>query len=302
MRLVRHSSGQSIPPGRVFAHPSLGPLTGTEPLVSNNVGPWDTVLIPDGDPILRLRTIVDLLLSPNGCPWDREQTHESLRKSLLEEAYETLDAIESGEDDALREELGDLLLQPLLHAGIARERGAFDLDSVAAAIADKLERRHPHVFGETAVSGTGEVLQNWDAIKRSEGKAAILSGVPRAMPSLSRALEISKRAARAGFEWPDMAGVWAKLDEEAAELKEALASGDPARIESETGDLLFTAVNLARWSGVDPEMALRAMLDRFSARFAAMEAEPGPPLADLPPEEWDARWKRAKLAANAEKA
>lgn len=294
MRLVRFRLGDNIPEGRVFAHAALGLIVGTEPLVPDEVGPNDAVLIPDGDPLLRLRTIVDLLLSPHGCPWDREQTHASLRKSLLEEAYEILDAIDSGDDDALQEELGDLLLQPVLHAGIARQRGAFDLDAVAERIADKLERRHPHVFGETAVSGTGEVLQNWDAIKRTEGKKAILAGVPRAMPALSRALEVSKRAARAGFEWPDIEGVWAKFDEETAELREALASGDRQKIEAETGDLLFTAVNLARWSGVDPEMALRAMLDRFTTRFNAMQSEGETPLADLTADEWEARWNRAK--------
>ncbi len=296
MRLVRYRRGEPLPPGRVFAHSAFGAIPGTEPLVPDSVGPEDAVLIPDGDPLLRLRAIVDLLLSPHGCPWDREQTHASLRKSLLEEAYETIDAIDAGDDAALREELGDLLLQPVLHAGIARARGAFDLDGVAGAIADKLERRHPHVFGEASVGGTGEVLSNWDAIKRAEGRTAILSGVPRAMPALSRALEVSKRAARAGFEWPDREGVFAKLEEETTELREAIASGDAAAIEAETGDLLFTAVNLARWSGVDPEMALRGMLDRFTARFAAMEAESGPPLGELSPEDWEARWRRAKAS------
>lgn len=286
----------SLPSGTRWHTAPTAIVPGSRPLVPDEVRKDDVVLVPADDPMLRLRTIVDLLLSPYGCPWDREQTHASLRKSLVEETYELIEAIDAGNDVAMREEMGDLLLQPVLHAAIAGRRGAFHLDHVAAAIADKLERRHPHVFGETTVCGTGEVLTNWDAIKRQEGKTPILGGVPRAMPALSRASEVSKRAARAGFEWPDQEGVFAKLDEEVAELREAIIGGDPARIESEIGDLLFTAVNLARWSKIDPEMALRGMLDRFSARFARMESEEGPPLVQLAPEEWEARWTRAKIA------
>lgn len=285
----------ALPPGRRWqvGFPNVPEATS---LIADEVGRDDVVLVPAGDAILRLRTIVDLLLSPFGCPWDREQTHASLRRSLLEEAYEFIDAVDAGDEAAMREELGDVLLQPVLHAAIAGRRGAFDLENAANAIADKLERRHPHVFGDVAVGGTDEVLQNWDAIKRTEGKTSALGGVPRAMPALDRAMTISRRAARAGFEWPDRDGVLAKLDEEVAEVREAIQGGDQGQIEGEIGDLLFTVVNLARWSKIEPEEALARMLDRFSARFARMEAEDSRPLADLSPEEWEDRWSRAKAA------
>ena len=284
----------SLPAGVRWHASNESRVEGSRLLLSDEVGKDDLVLIPEGDPMLRLRTIVDLLRSPHGCPWDREQTHTSLRKPLLEEAYEFIDAVDADDDPAMREELGDLLLQPILHAAIAKQRGAFDLDDAATAIADKLERRHPHVFGETEVTGTEDVLKNWDAIKRTEGKASALGGVPRAMPALDRAMTISRRAARVGFEWPDHAGVFAKLDEEVAEVREAFASGDQGRIESEIGDLLFTVVNLARWSKIEPEEALNGMLDRFSARFERMAAEDETALTELSPDEWEARWSRAK--------
>lgn len=276
------------------SHPSFRP--GMIPVPPEGVPDGATLLLPapDATPLGELAYVVDRLLGPGGCPWDREQTHETLRKHLIEEAYETIDAIDAGDLEALREELGDLLLQPVLHAGIRRAAGGWGIDDVARGIVDKLVRRHPHVFGDTTVSSTEDVLRNWEAIKRTEGKESVLKGVPRSMPALARALLVSKRAARAGFEWPSMEGVLEKLDEEEREVREALASGDLAHIEAEIGDLLFTVVNVARWAKVDPEEALRGMLDRFTRRFERMETLASSPLGELDPATWDALWNRAK--------
>lgn len=256
-----------------------------------------TLLIPEATatPLGELVHVVDRLLGPGGCPWDQEQTHETLKKHLIEEAYETIDAIDAGDLDALREELGDLLLQPVMHAQMEKAAGRWDIDAVARGIVDKLVRRHPHVFGEVEVSGSGEVLANWDAIKKTEGKTSVLGGVPRSMPALARALSVSKRAARAGFEWGSMEGVLEKLREEEAEVREALDSGDLQAIEGEIGDLLFTVVNVARWAKVDPEEALRGMLDRFTRRFERMEALASSPLSELDADAWDALWNQAKV-------
>jgi tetrapyrrole methylase family protein/MazG family protein len=255
-----------------------------------------TILLPDATatPLGELVYIVDRLLGPGGCPWDQEQTHETLKKHLIEETYETVDAIDAGDLDLLREELGDLLLQPIMHAQIEKAAGGWDIDAVARGIVDKLIRRHPHVFGDVSAEDSETVLRNWDAIKKTEGKRSVLSGVPRSMPALARALSVSKRAARAGFEWPSMEGVLEKLDEEEREVREALASGDAAHIESEIGDLLFTVVNVARWAKIDPEEALRGMLDRFTARFERMESLASSPLDELDAEMWDVLWNRAK--------
>lgn len=250
-------------------------------------------------PLYDLVAVVDRLLGPGGCPWDQEQTHESLKRHLLEEAYEVLEAIDSGNRDKLAEELGDLILQPIMHAQMQKRDGSFDIDEVATRIVDKLIRRHPHVFGDANAANAEEVLRNWDRIKQQEKggePASVLAGVPSGMASLLRAFEISKRAARAGFEWADIEAVFEKLSEEERELKEALKQGDQQRIEAEIGDLLFTAVNIARWSGVEPEEALRKMLNRFSARFMRMEASVNKDLRELTPKEWDALWEQAKAA------
>jgi tetrapyrrole methylase family protein/MazG family protein len=240
--------------------------------------------------------VVDRLLGPGGCPWDQAQTHESLKRHLIEESYELFDAIDDHDDERMREELGDVLLQPLMHTQIRKAAGGWDIDAAAREITDKLIRRHPHVFGDVDVADADEVLRNWDAIKKTEKSEprSVLAGVPTGMPSLLRAFEISKRAVRCGFEWPDIEAVWDKVDEETLELKEALATGDTKAIESEVGDLLFTVVNIARWAKVEPEEALRQMLNRFSARFMAMEAASPKPLAELSPQEWDDLWQKAK--------
>lgn len=245
----------------------------------------------------RLVEVSDRLLGPGGCPWDQEQTHESLKKYLIEEAYELCDAIDSGDQQKLIEELGDVLLQPVIHAQMAHRDGQFCIEDVAQGIVEKLIRRHPHVFGDVTADDSDQVLRNWDAIKKSEkGEApsSILDGVPTAMPSLLRAHEVSKRAARAGFEWPNLEGVWQKFDEEVSELKAAIESGDSGEIESELGDLLFTVVNLARWMKVEPEEALRKMLGRFTERFRQMELKSSKPLTELSPDEWDELWNQAK--------
>lgn len=241
--------------------------------------------------------VVDRLLGPGGCPWDQEQTHESLKRHLIEECYEMLQAIDSGDLRALKEETGDVLLQPVMHAQMEAIKGGWDTDAVAQATADKLVRRHPHVFGDTRAKTAEEVLKHWDAIKAMEKGGepdSVLAGVPIAMPALLRAFEVSKRAARSGFEWPNVEGVWAKLDEEQGELHAAISGGDINEIESEIGDLLFTVVNLARWVGVEPEDALRRMVDRFTSRFQAMERRANRPLRELSAQEWDALWEAAK--------
>jgi tetrapyrrole methylase family protein/MazG family protein len=252
----------------------------------------------------RLVEIIAQLRAPGGCPWDREQTHLTLRRHLIEESYEVIEAIEQDDDADLQEELGDLLMQPVMHAQLAAEENRFDITQVLDGISDKLVRRHPHVFGEVEVADSGEVLRNWDAIKKEEkaGKpqdtsTSILDGIPKSLPALSLALEVSKKAARAGFEWPDVAGVLDKLHEEIEELKVALASGTENQIADELGDLLFTAVNIARWNKIDPELALRDMVARFKARFGHMESaaqERGVGLEALTPQEWDALWNAAK--------
>lgn len=207
------------------------------------------------------------LRAPGGCPWDREQTLETLRPYLLEEAYEVLEVM-SGSDAALHaEELGDLLFQVVFQAQIRSEQGAFDLRDVVVAISEKLTRRHPHVFGDEEAADPEAVSARWDELKAEEGKGGI-DDIPKAMPALSRAAKVGKKAAKVGFDWPDVAGPLAKVDEETLELREAIDQGDRAAIEHELGDLLFAAVNVSRHLDVDPELALRAATERFLDRFA----------------------------------
>ncbi|MFQ3610606.1 MAG: nucleoside triphosphate pyrophosphohydrolase [Fimbriimonadales bacterium] len=242
--------------------------------------------------------VVASLRAPDGCPWDKEQTHQTLKGHLIEESYEVLEAIEHGTPEDLREELGDLLLQVLMHSQIASEQGTFDIHQVVQQLIEKLVSRHPHVFGEVSAENAEQVLKNWDAIKRQQKQQeSILEGVPKAMPALLRALEVSKRAARVGFEWETIQGVMEKLREEEQELQQAIDSGDPQRIASEVGDLLFTVVNIARHAKQDPEECLRVMVDRFTARFQWMERtaqSQGRELKDLTPDEWETLWQQAK--------
>lgn len=256
--------------------------------------PETALLVIPATPIEELITLVDRLLGPGGCPWDQAQTHESLKRHLLEEVYEVFDAIDRKDASALEEEIGDLMLQPIMHGQMAE---SFDTQEAARRVVDKLIRRHPHVFGDVEANDAETVLKNWDRIKQTEKEGApksLLEGVPKAMPALLRAYEISKRAARVGFEWPNIEAVWDKVREEEAELAEALASGDPDGSAMELGDLLFTMVNVARWLKIDPEDALRQMLDRFTLRFQAMERLTDRPLGELSSEEWDQLWGQAK--------
>ena len=249
----------------------------------------------------KLVEVVAALRAPGGCPWDREQDHASLRKYLIEEAYEVVDSIDQGSSAKLEDELGDVLLQVLLHAEIASEEGRFTIAEVCERIRKKLVRRHPHVFGEIEVAGVEDVLHNWEEIKsREPGREEIgsaIGGVPKSLPALMRATEVSKRAARTGFEWPDMEGVLAKLREEIEELEHALSTGKAELVKSEIGDLLFTIVNIARWWKVDPEEALREMLDRFQARFTLIEERArasGRSVGELTLDDMDQIWNEAK--------
>ncbi|HEY3331289.1 MAG TPA: nucleoside triphosphate pyrophosphohydrolase [Capsulimonadaceae bacterium] len=249
-----------------------------------------------------LLNIMARLREPDtGCPWDREQTPETLRKYVLEEAYEVLDALDSGDPDKYAEELGDLLLQVAFHAQLAREDYTFTIDDVIGHIVNKLIRRHPHVFGDLSVSGAEEVLVNWEAIKLTEkgyeDRKSVLDGVVRALPALTRAQEISKKAAKAGFEWESIDGVFEKLHEEIAELHEARAKGNHAEVANELGDLLFTVVNLARFEKVDAEDALQRMVNRFIDRFKRIEdsaAEQGLKIEELTQSEMEVIWQQAK--------
>lgn len=260
---------------------------------------------PALDALAELIAVVDRLRDPDGgCPWDLEQTHTSLIPYVLEEAHEVADAIRHGDDHHLREELGDLLLQVLLHARIAAEAGRFDLEAVARGIRDKLVRRHPHVFAGAEAADSAAVRGHWEAIKEQERPASPLSdrlaGKVRGQPSLAGAMAISRKAAAAGFEWDDLAGVWGKVHEELDELKEAVASGDRAHAQEELGDVLFTLVNVARWCGLDPEEGLAGTNRRFLERFGRVEAALGGDLTGRSLAELEALWRQAKAAIRAE--
>ena len=249
-----------------------------------------------GARVLELLRVMHRLRGPGGCPWDREQTHESLGRHLLEEAHETLEAIESGDPDRLRDELGDVLLQVVFHAEMAMQEGRFDIDEVAAGIIDKLVRRHPHVFGDVQADTSAEVLVNWERIKASEGRRGgrgLDDAIPRTLPALARASKVQRRAAGFGFDWRSSAGAAAKVREELAELEAA----GPDAVEGETGDLLFAVAALARALGVDPETALRKATRRFSERFEAMRSDAerqGTDLSSLTDEELVARFRAAR--------
>ena len=246
-----------------------------------------------------LEEIVRILRAPGGCPWDAEQTHQSIRRNFLEEAYEAVEAIDEDSPEHLEEELGDVLLQVVMHARMEEEAGRFNLDGVADGICKKLIYRHPHVFGDVSVSGTGEVLSNWEALKRKEkGQATntdALEAVARSLPALWRAEKVQKKARKAGFDWPDVSGALDKLTEELSELKEAVATG--GNVAEELGDLLFSAVNAARFLKVDPEDALNGATDKFIGRFRRVEAGAagqGKAMEDMSLAELDQLWDRAK--------
>ncbi len=240
------------------------------------------------------------LLGPDGCPWDREQTLQTLRQYTIEEAYEVVEAIDIGKPELLREELGDLLLQVVFQAALTEKHGWFAIDDVVTAICDKLVRRHPWVFGDDKVDGASGALDGWEAIKAKEKKdRGALGGVPVALPSLLRAVRVGEKASAVGYDWPDAGGPRDKIDEELAELDEAAAASDRDALEHELGDLLFAIATYARKQEFDPEAALRKALDRFGSRFRhcelAAESE-GKSLRDYSEEKLDALWDEAKAA------
>ncbi|WP_297210487.1 nucleoside triphosphate pyrophosphohydrolase [uncultured Flavonifractor sp.] len=244
-----------------------------------------------------LEEIVRVLRAPGGCPWDAEQTHQSIRRNFLEEAYEAAEAIDEENPEHLKEELGDVLLQVVFHARMEQEAGRFDLDAVADGVCKKLIYRHPHVFGEVSVSGTGEVLSNWEELKRKEkGQATntdALKSVARSLPALWRAEKVQKKAKKAGFDWPEVSGALDKLSEELAELKAAVAQG--TNVAEELGDLLFSAVNVSRFLKVDCEDALNQATDKFIDRFRRVEEQAGDrPMTEMTLEQLDQLWERAK--------
>jgi MazG family protein len=247
-----------------------------------------------GARLLELVRVMARLRGPDGCPWDAEQTHETLVKYLLDETYELLEAIEAGSPDHIAEELGDLLLQVVFHAQMAADAGTFDVDDVAGRLVTKLVTRHPHVFGDVEVEGASEVVANWEVIKDHEkGRTSVLEGVPEALPALAYATKLQKRAAKVGFDWDDTSGPADKLREELDEV----AKAPPEELEGEVGDLVFAAVALARKAGVDAETALRRTARKFRDRIARMEEaarERGTPLKDLPAGELDRLWEDAK--------
>jgi MazG family protein len=260
----------------------------------------------DGSTFPRLVAVMRRLLGPGGCPWDREQTFESLRKYVLEEACEVIDAIESGRRDLLKEELGDLLLQVVFQSELGREQAGFAIDDVVGGIIDKLIRRHPHVFSGGSAKDAEEVLSSWERIKAEEKKnVGILGSVPRSLPALGRAQRIGEKVARVGFDWESAEGSRAKVREELAELDEAVERADKDAVEAEMGDVLFALVNLSRHHGVDAEGALRRTIDKFTRRFAhvegrVLEKHGGWGAANdgqgLPLEVLDGYWEEAKKA------
>lgn len=261
---------------------------------------------PSEAPLARigeLRDILRKLRSPDGCPWDREQTLESLRPALLEECHEVLDAIDRGNFSNLQEELGDLLLLVFFFIQIAEESGDFVLEDVGRTICEKLIRRHPHVFGDATSADSKEVLRQWEQIKRAEkgNAASVMDGITAGLPALMKAQSVQKKAARVGFDWEEIGGVFEKVEEEMRELREAQASGSRAAIEEEFGDLLFTMVNLSRKLEVDAEISLHRATDKFLRRFQTVErlcAERNTPIEDTPMEELDRLWEAQKTEAS----
>jgi MazG family protein len=250
---------------------------------------------PRGLALLRLVRVMERLRGPDGCPWDHEQDHASLARYAVEETYELLEAITRGQPDAIAEELGDVLLQVVFHAQIGADDGTFDIDRVATGIADKLERRHPHVFADTDVAGADEVVANWAELKAAEKPERVgpFDGVPLAQPALELMTAYQRRAAKTGFDWPDDGGALADVRDE---LEEFATAGTDAEREAELGDLLAAVVGLARRHGVDPELALRGSARRFRARFEAVAAAAGRPLAELTDDQWLSLWAQAKAA------
>jgi len=264
-----------------------------------------------GEKFERLVEIMATLRGPNGCPWDKQQDFNSLKPMLVEEVYEVLEAVENGDFDGISEELGDLLLHVVFHAYLGKEAGQFDINTVIDKICEKLVRRHPHVFGTESASTADEVIKNWEAIKaqekaqklkdRTPEQRSLLEGIPSKLPAIHEAHQISSRAARVGFDWPDIEGIFDKLQEEVRELKEVISTGDDERrrerLEDEIGDMLFVIVNIARYLKIDSESALKRANRKFKSRFQYMESElarQGKSLEQTSLEEMEALWQKAK--------
>jgi len=279
----------------------------TSPAKGSRKAPLERKLTA-GEWFERLVALQARLRAPDGCPWDREQTHATLRTYLVEEAYEVLDAMKSGDDAKFAEEMGDLLLQVVFHAQIAAEQGRFTAADVIREVHEKMVRRHPHVFGEKRARDAAEVLRNWEQIKAQERQGngvekkeeepkSLLDGVPRGLPATMEGLQLTRKASRAGFDWDNAQGVFEKLREECAELRHASETKDAARVEEEMGDLLFAAVNLARFLQVDPEIALKNANAKFARRFRKMErlsADNGQAFAEIPRADKEKLWETAK--------
>lgn len=248
--------------------------------------------------LYRLVEVMKRLRSEHGCPWDREQNHETLKPYLLEEAYEVLNVIDSKNDTHLMEELGDLLLQIVFHAQLAAEEGRFTIDDVARSIVNKLVRRHPHVFSDVKVKNAQEVLKNWEQIKKDEGKKSVLDGIPEHLPALLKARRVQEKAKRVGFDWDSVDGVVEKLVEEIKELIEAVGKGKVQDAEEEFGDILFSLVNISRFLGIDAEDSLRKTINKFMKRFYYIEEKVkkkgNKPLGDYTLKELDGLWEEAK--------
>lgn len=244
----------------------------------------------------KLIEIIEILRSPEGCPWDRVQTHKTLRPNMLEEAYEAVDAMDSGDLKHLREELGDVLLQVVLHAQIAKDEGAFDIEDVAQTLNEKLIHRHPHVFGDVHIDNANEVLDNWDKLKQEEKthRKSAMDGVSKSQSALMSAQKISKKAVKTGFEWESEEDLYKCIFSEFDEFKEACREGDAEHKEEEFGDILFAVVNLARWNRIDAEQALLKSNKKFMARFRKMEELATKPLNDYSPSEFEELWQKAK--------
>lgn len=288
---VSRRTGKRAPPGAANRKPAAGKAAGL---------PVSAAVRQGTEQMGRLLQIMARLRRPgDGCPWDLEQTIDSIKPNLIEEAYEALDAMESGNREHLAEELGDLLLQIVFQSQIAAQEESFTFADVARGISDKLVRRHPHIFGDVRVADSREVLRNWDAIKRTEKKVreSALDGVPRHVPPLHRAYQLQKRAARVGFDWSKLQDVYAKLDEEIAELKEAVAKGERKHVIEEIGDVIFSIINIARFVKVDPAYALGITNAKFARRFRAVETEivaSGRRMKDCTLAQMDAIWDRLR--------
>ena len=242
--------------------------------------------------------IMQSLRSENGCEWDKEQTHESLRQYLIEEAYEAVEAIDNGDMNLLKEELGDLLLHVVFHAKLGEEKGNFDINNVLAGINEKLIRRHPHVFGENSEKNIEKIKMDWEELKQIEGRESRIDGVPTNLSGLQRAFRLQEKAATTGFDWDNVDDIWTKIDEEIEEVRKASSDGNEKELEEEIGDLIFSAVNLSRFMGVNPEDALRRTIKKFESRFKSIEKaaeDSGRDITELSLEEMDKIWESSKI-------